>query len=125
LKHAGASLSRDSIDSRIVNEIRTGSARFGRTYGGGGKGIIDSPSDVGGWPELKSKRAPVDTDVDGMPDDWERSEGFNPNSAADGPLDRDGDGYTNVEDYLNSLAPPIYPIQGTRASAAVQHRSSS
>ena len=62
LEHAGASLSRDSIDARIVDEIRTGTAKFGSTYGGGGKGIIDSPTDVGGWPELKSKTPPLDTD---------------------------------------------------------------
>src|SRR4029079_17554450 len=80
LINAGASLSRDSIDSRIVNEIRSGTARFGRSYKGGGKGIIDSPSDVGGWPELISKPAPLDTDGDGMPDDWERSKGLNPKS---------------------------------------------
>jgi hypothetical protein len=125
LKHAGASLSRDSIDSRIANEIRTGTARFGRSYGGGGKGIIDSPADVGGWPELKSKPAPLDTDGDGMPDDWERSKGLNPKSAADGRLDPDGDGYTNVEDYLNSLAPSVYSVPAARASATVKQRSSS
>ena len=91
-------------------------------------GRVDRPrssTDVGGWPELKSKPAPVDTDGDGMPDDWELSQGLNPKSAADGPLDRDGDGYTNVEDYLNSLAPSVYSEQGTRASATVQQRSSS
>ena len=108
LKHAGASLSRDSVDARIIDEIRTGTARFGSTYGGGGKGIIDSQTDVGGWPELKSTPAPRDTDGDGMPDDWERSQGLDPTNAADGSLDRDGDGYTNVEDYLNSLTPSIY-----------------
>ena len=120
LKNAGASLSSDSVDSRIVNEIRTGTAQFGKSYGGGGKGIIDSPDDVGGWPELKSKPAPLDTDGDGMPDDWERSQGLNPKSAADGPLDRDGDGYTNVEEYLNSLAPPVYSEPG---SASERDRS--
>jgi hypothetical protein len=125
LNHAGASLARDSVDSRIINEIRTGTARFGRSYGGGGKGIIDTPEDVGGWPVLKSKPAPLDTDGDGMPDDWERSQGLNPQSAADGPLDRHGDGYTDVEKYLNSLAPPVYSEPAARASATVQQKSSS
>jgi hypothetical protein len=125
LKNAGASRSRDSIDSRIVDEIRTGTAHFGRSYAGGGKGIIDSPADVGGWPELRSKPAPLDTDGDGMSDDWERSQGFNPKSAADGPLDRDGDGYTNVEDYLNSLAPSVYSTQELRSSAVIQPKLSS
>ena len=108
LKQAGASRSRDSVDSRIINEIRTGTAKFGATYGGGGKGIIDSPEDVGGWPALKSTLAPTDTDADGMPDDWEISHGLDPKQAKDGSADRDGDGYTNVEEYINSLVPPVY-----------------
>jgi hypothetical protein len=106
--HAGASKSRDSIDSRIANEIRTGTAQFGATWGGGGKGIIDSQSDVGGWPELASAPAPPDSDHDGMPDDWERSQGLDPQNYADGTRDEDKDGYTNLEEYLNSLAPSVY-----------------
>jgi hypothetical protein len=125
LKHAGASLFRDSVDSRIVDEIRTGTAHFGRSYKRGNNGIIDTPSDVGGWPELHSKPAPTDTDGDGMPDGWELSKGLDPTSASDGPLDRDGDGYTNVEDYLNSLVPSVYSVEESRASATVQHRPSS
>jgi hypothetical protein len=103
LRNAGTSLSRDSVDARIVNEIRSGTAQYGSTYGGGRKGIIDSQSDVGGWPELKSAPAPPDTDADGMPDKWEAQHGLDSDNSADGPIDRDGDGYTNVEEYLNSL----------------------
>jgi hypothetical protein len=40
-----------------------------------------------------------------MPDDWEESAGLDPADAGDGARDRDGDGYTNLEDYLNSLIP--------------------
>jgi hypothetical protein len=108
LKNAGASLVRDSVDSRIIREIRTGTAKYGRSFGGGGKGIIDSQKDVGGWPELKSKPAPVDTDGDGMPDDWERTSGLDPKNPADGPMAKDVGGYTNVERYLNSLVSPVY-----------------
>jgi hypothetical protein len=108
LKNAGASLARDAVDARIVDEIRSGTAHFGATWGGGRKGIIDSQADVGGWPELKSRPAPADTDNDGMPDDWEKSQGLDPRNAADGALAADGDGYTNVEVYLNSLVPAIY-----------------
>ena len=108
LAHAGCSRSRDSVDQRIVNEIRTGTAKFGASYGGGGKGLIDSQKEVGGWPELRSRPAPVDTDHDGMPDDWEKSHKLDPNNLADGVLDGNGDGYTNLEKYLNSLVPPIY-----------------
>jgi hypothetical protein len=105
LAHAGASKQRDAVDARIIEEIRTGTARFGASWDGGGKGIIDSQDDVGGWPELKSEPAPVDNDNDGMPDEWETSQGFDPQNESDGKLDEDGDGYTNVEEYLNSLVP--------------------
>ena len=54
-------------------------------------------------PELKSTPAPADTDYDGMPDDWEKAKGLNPDNASDGPMDRDGGGYTNVEEYINGL----------------------
>ena len=106
LTHAGASLpKRDSVDQRIVKEIRSGSAEFGETYGGGGKGIIDSQAAVGGWPELKSLPAATDADGDGMPDDWERQYKLDPRDATDGAKDADKDGYTNVEEYLNGTDP--------------------
>ena len=62
-------------------------------------GIIDLQKDVGGWPELKSLPAPLDSD--GMPDAWEKQHGFAPNDAADTSKDKDNDGYTNIEEYLN------------------------
>jgi len=109
LSYAGASLpKRDAVDRRIVEEIRTGRARFGKTYGGGGKGIIDSQLDVGGWPELKSQPALKDSDGDGMPDDWERKHHLDPDIAADGRKDGDQDGYTNVEEYLNGTDPRVF-----------------
>ena len=103
LAQAGCSLFRDSVDQRIIEEIRTGTARFGETYGGGGKGIIDSQTAVGGWPELRSKPPPTDTDHDGMPDDWEKTHHLDPNNAADAGSGTNHDGYTNLEEYLNSL----------------------
>ena len=105
LKNAGCSLKRDAVDTRVIDEIRTGTAHYGETYGGGGKGLIDSQAAVGGWPELHSLPAPDDSDHDGMPDAWEREHGLNPNDPADGALDANGDGYTNLEKYLNSLVP--------------------
>ncbi|MEX2170843.1 MAG: hypothetical protein WD851_16115, partial [Pirellulales bacterium] len=111
LDHAGASKSRDAVDARIVDEIRTGTAKFGTTWGGGRKGIIDSPSDVGGWPELRSSPATPDSDGDGMPDDWETPNGLNPENESDGSMDQDSDGYTNLEEYLNSLAPSVYAAE--------------
>jgi hypothetical protein len=105
LAQAGCSLSRDAVDRRIVEEIRTGTAKFGATYKGGGKGLIDSQRDVGGWPELRSLPAPADSDHDGMPDEWERSRGLNPNDPADGARIAGAEGYTHLEVYLNSLVP--------------------
>jgi len=91
----GASLPiRDAVDVRIISETinRNGS-------------IINSPSQVGGYPVYQSGTPLADTDRDGMPDNWETQNGFNPSDPSDGPQDSDGDGYTNVEEYLNSLIP--------------------
>jgi hypothetical protein len=108
LKQAGAILPRrDSLDVRIVEETRTGTARFGGTYGDG-KGIIDSPNTVGGWPELKSLPAPADTDGDGMPDEWELRFKLDSQYSSDGPQDQDEDGYTNLEEFLNGTNPKVF-----------------
>ena len=107
LAHAGCSLSRDAVDRRIVEEVRTGTAKFGASYKGGGKGLIDSQRDVGGWPELRSLPAPVDTDHDGMPDEWEKVQGLDPNNPADGARAAPSNRYTNLERYLNSLIPVV------------------
>lgn len=104
LAQAGASLVRDTVDARIIEEIRTGTAKYGKTWRGGGNGIIDSQADVGGWPELKTAPAPADGDGDGMPDEWELRQRLDPQAPDDGVLDQDEDGYTNLEEYLNSLA---------------------
>ncbi len=106
LASAGCSLVRDPVDRRIIEEIRTGTARFGASYKGGGKGLIDSQADVGGWPELRSSPAPIDTDHDGMPDDWERARGLDPKNPEDGAREATRDGYTHLELYLNSLISP-------------------
>ena len=63
--------------------------------------LIDSQEDVGGWPELKSLPAPLDSDSDGMPDEWEKQYGFDPRDASNASKDKDNDGYTNIEEYLN------------------------
>ncbi len=103
LAQAGCSLSRDSVDRRIINEIRTGTATFGETYRGGGKGIIDSQAAVGGWPELHSQNPPLDSDHDGIPDDWERKHHLDPNNPLDAAGESNKKGYTNLEEYLNLL----------------------
>ncbi len=65
-------------------------------------GIIDTPNDSGGWPELRSLPAPVDSDHDGMPDQWELNNGLNPHDATDRNC-KTKSGYTALEVYLNSL----------------------
>lgn len=92
LAEAGASLVRDAVDRKIVAGVRDRSGR-----------IIDSEADDGGWPALRSGDAPVDSDGDGMPDAWERARGLDP-ASADGAADRDRDGFSNLEEYLNELA---------------------
>ena len=57
-------------------------------------------------PELKSEKAPTDSDGDGMPDEWEKANGLNPEDAADGKQ-TNADGYTNLEFYMNSLVADI------------------
>jgi hypothetical protein len=107
LKLAGASLSRDAVDERIIQETRTGKERYGASFSGGKKGIIDSPEDVGGWPLLKQKDPEVDTDQDGIPDIWEAINQLNPNDPADAVLYTIDNEYTNIEVWLNSLVKHI------------------
>jgi hypothetical protein len=93
LRWAGASKVRDSVDLRILAGVRD---RTGKQ--------IDSQAEVGGWPLLHSLPAPPDSDGDGMPDAWERAHHFDPRNPADGALDADGDGYTNLEQWLDEAA---------------------
>jgi hypothetical protein len=93
LNRAGAALSRDAVDKRVIENVRQ---RVGK--------LIDSQKEVGGWPSLMSAAPPLDQDQDGIPDAWEKAHGLNPNNPADANADRDGDGYTNLEEYLNSIA---------------------
>lgn len=102
---AGATLpKRDPVDERIIIETKTGTATYGGTYGDGGKGIIDSQDEVGGWPILLTYDAPDDTDHDGMPDQWESAKGLDLNDPGDRNLVAEGQVYTNLENYLNELA---------------------
>lgn len=99
LKNAGASLTRDAVDTRIVRDVRMGTASFGKNK----DGIIDSQKDVGGWPELKSLTAPKDTDGDGIPNQWESRHNLKPDNPDDGSGYTLGKSFTNVEVYIHSL----------------------
>jgi len=114
LANAGATLpKRDTVDNRIIYEVAHRTATFsGHTHAyetANGldtsipHGIIDSQSDVGGWPTLNSVPAPSDSDHDGMPDSWEIAHGLNPYDPADRNI-VDASGYTKLEEYLDELA---------------------
>ena len=94
MEHAGASRVRDSHDMRIIEQL----ASLG-TKGA----FIANEQDVGGIGTLAGADAPADSDGDGMPDEWEKANGTDPDKA-DANGDADGNGYTNIEDYVNSLA---------------------
>ncbi|THU39788.1 polysaccharide lyase [Niastella caeni] len=117
IKNAGATLpKRDAVDIRIAEQVKTGKINYKEGVPLPEKqfehrklpidsyklGIITDPAQVGGYPEYKG--APYkDSDNDGMPDDYEIKNGLNPKNAADASLDKDKDGYTNIEAFLNSL----------------------
>ena len=108
LRHAGASLYRDRHDARIVDETRRGTYTYEGSHGST-LGMIDQPSDVGGWGEYRSEPAPTDTDGDGMPDEWEKARGLNPADAKDGAAYNLDPHYTNLEFYLNELVEGTFP----------------
>ena len=124
LAYVGASLYRDEIDARYMEEAKTGTA----TYKGSitnSPGIIDKVSDVNGYTEANfgtgSRPAGFDTDKDGIPDEWEKANGLNPNDASDAltcSLDKKGY-YTNIEVYANSLVENIMKSENTDAIDAV------
>ena len=82
---------RDAVDQRLIGDVIDGTGKS-----------INHPDEVGAWPELSSSTPPLDSDDDGMPDEWEKSLGLDP-LADDGANDQDADGYTNLEEYLNQL----------------------
>ncbi|CAZ97912.1 pectate lyase, family PL1 [Zobellia galactanivorans] len=90
LPRVGASVpKRDAVDSRLINHYKNGSG---------------SLKSNGSFPSINNGTAYKDSDKDGMSDDWEKAHGLNPNDKNDGNKDRNGDGYTNLEDFLYYLA---------------------
>ncbi|WP_025763700.1 pectate lyase family protein [Dyadobacter tibetensis] len=119
LANAGATLpKRDPVDLRVTRQVRTGEinplknvklpdTQFKHrrlpidSYK---KGIITDIAQVGGYPEYKG--APyADQDKDGMPDAWEKKYGLNPQDPGDARTDLSGDGYSNIEKYINGIDP--------------------
>lgn len=100
LAHAGCSFPiRDAVDARIIEEVRNNTATYGNN------GIITTPGDVGGWPNLQSGPTHVDSNHDGMPDAWETVHGLDPSNKDDGKkTNLSADSFTNLEMYLSELA---------------------
>ncbi|HKX26445.1 MAG TPA: Ig-like domain-containing protein [Blastocatellia bacterium] len=95
--NAGASHVRDSVDRRLIQEVNS-LGQLGQLISDEMAAPINGTGTVAGGP------APIDTDRDGMPDSWETAVGLDPKTP-DHNGDQDGNGYPNLEDYLNSLAP--------------------
>lgn len=112
LAYSGASLYRDEIDARYMEEAKTGTAKYKGSITQS-PGIIDKVADVNGYTEANfgtaTRPADFDTDKDGIPDAWEIANGLNPNDGSDAlTYSLDGKGYyTNVEVYANSLVEDI------------------
>ncbi len=104
-------IKRDKVEQRLINELRNGTT----TYKGseGKKGIIDSQFQTEGYLSYDGGTAPADTDHDGMPDEWEKANGFDPLDASDGAKVASAEGYTALEIYLNSLMGEQIPIVTT------------
>lgn len=107
LAKAGCSLSRDAVDTRIVSEVRDGKYTFNGSNGSR-NGLIDTQSDVGGWPELNAATRLVDSDYDGIPDDWEIEFGLDPNNTNDAREITLVSGHTNLDVYMCHLVRNLY-----------------
>ncbi|MEI9945755.1 MAG: pectate lyase [Chitinophagaceae bacterium] len=102
LESVGASYKRDTLDERIVNDVKNRVGKFIDVQGGFPHGT-EYELTINAWPALKSLPAPADSDKDGMPDDWEKSNGLNPADVTDASAYTLNKNYTNIEMYLNSL----------------------
>ena len=132
LSYAGASIYRDAVDARFMEETQEGVV----TYTGTKtkiKGIVDVINDPDGvqdpacpsFPDLasESRSADYDTDGDGMPDEWESANGLNPNDATDGAtytLDTEKGWYTNLEVYMNSIVEDIMKAGNADAESTIE-----
>ena len=97
LAKAGCSLHRDVIDTRIINDVKNGTGS-----------LINTQTQVGGWPELQKADIPLDTDYDGIPDEWETEFGLNPSDPMDSRTTTLVTGYTNMEVYMRYLVRNLY-----------------
>jgi hypothetical protein len=109
LDYSGASLKRDAVDLRVIDNVRKGEFSFPGSNGST-NGIIDTQSDAGGWPLLNSTTPPVNTAGDGIPDDWKIAHKLDPARAQANGHDL-STAYDNIEVYMNDLVRAITESQ--------------
>jgi hypothetical protein len=103
LAKGGASLpARDTLDQRIINEVKNRTGRIIDVQGGYPHGT-EYEQTINAWPTLKSLAAPADTDKDGMPDAWEKKHGLNAADPGDASAYKLSKSYTNIEVYVNDI----------------------
>ena len=102
LAGSGASYRRDTLDLRIVNDVKGRTGRIIDVQGGYPHGTSYEQSKTA-WPVLKAETAPKDSDADGMPDTWEEKNKLNKADASDAADNTLHPHYTNIEVYINSL----------------------
>lgn len=102
LKFVGASFKRDTLDERIINDVKNRTGKFIDVQGGFPHGT-EYDATVNAWPNLRSLPAQTDNDKDGIPDDWEVKHGLNPADASDATKIFSNKFYTNIEVYINSI----------------------
>ncbi|HMO33449.1 MAG TPA: pectate lyase [Lacibacter sp.] len=102
LQHAGASWRRDTLDARIIRDVKNSAGRIIDVQGGFPHGTSYEQSRVA-WPYLNRQSPPSDADADGMPDDWEQQHGLNPLNRYDAAEHQLHPHYTNIEVYINSI----------------------
>jgi hypothetical protein len=105
----------DDHDHRVIEEVRSGTTTYKGSISGL-PGLPDSQKDVGGWEDYPEEYRPADWDPDndGMSTAWEKRHKLNPNDPADGNADPNNDGYTNLEEYLNSISAAPHQTDSAR-----------
>lgn len=102
LFYVGASFKRDTLDERIITDVKNRTGRFIDVQGGFPHGT-EYEKTITAWPSLKSLPAPADSDKDGIPDEWEKKKGLNANDATDASKVSLHKYYSNIEVYINEL----------------------
>lgn len=103
LRDVGASFKRDTLDKRIVLDVKNNRGKIIDVQGGFPHGTKYLET-MQAWPTLTSSKPPADSDRDGMPDAWEKNNHLNPNDPTDANISSLHQFYTNIELYINQLA---------------------